>query len=81
MKNGYTLLTEKEEMWARVLVEVLEDHDIPCVLVPVHGAGFALKTGLQDSVRIFVSEDKLSRAQDLAQELFLSEFIADGMSC
>ena len=67
-------------MWARMLVEVLEDHDIPCVLVPVHGAGFALKTGLQDSVRIFVPEDKLSRAQDLVQELFLSEFIADGMS-
>ena len=77
MDNEYKLLTEKEEMWARMLMQVLKDNDIPCTALPVHGDGFVLKTGMQDSLRIFVPADKLSQASDLMQELFSGEPIAE----
>lgn len=77
MNQEYVLLTEKEEMWARMLMDVLKDNSIPCTSVPVHGAGFALKTGMQDSLRIFVPAEKLSQARELLEALFSAE-LAEG---
>ena len=74
MGNGYVLLTEKEEMWARMLLNVLEDHEIPCASLPVYGAGFAMRTGMQDSLQVFVPSEKLAPASELMQELFSAEF-------
>lgn len=70
MPQEYVLLTEKEEMWSRMLMEVLKDNSIPCTSVPVHGVGFALRTGVQDSLRIFVPTENLARARELLEELF-----------
>ena len=77
MNQEYVLLVEKEEMWARMLMEVLKDNGVACTSVPVHGAGFALKTGMQDSLRIFVPAEKLSQARELLEALFSAE-LAEG---
>ena len=77
MDNEYKLLTEKEEMWAQMLMQVLRDNDIPCTALPVHGGGFVLKTGMQDSLRVYVPADKLLQATDLMQELFSGEPIEE----
>ena len=73
MNDGYELLVEKEEMWAQMLMQVLRDNDIPCTALPVHGGGFVLKTGMQDSLRVYVPADKLPQATDLLNELFPGE--------
>ena len=73
MDKDYVLLVEKEEMWARMLMEVLKDNGVACTSVPVHGAGFALKTGMQDSLRIFVPAEKLSQERELLEALFSAE--------
>ena len=39
MSRRYVLLIEKEEMWARMLAEVLTDNDIPCVMRSVMRPG------------------------------------------
>ena len=36
MDNGYELLVEKEEMWAQMLMQVLQDNDIPCTALRSH---------------------------------------------
>lgn len=75
MNKDYVLLAEKEEMWARMLMEVLEDHSIPCVSLPVYGAGFAMKTGTQERLKVFVPSAQLQEAEDLLQVLFSEESI------
>ena len=73
MSDGYELLIEKEEMWARMLGEVLEDNGIPCVLRGVNGVGFSLHTGIQDRVKVFVPKEYIERASKLVKELFSDE--------
>ena len=73
MSDVYELLIEKEEMWARMLGEVLEDNGIPCVLRGVNGVGFSLHTGIQDRVKVYVPKECLERASALAEELFFAE--------
>ena len=73
MDNGYVLLIEKEEMWAKMLIEVLNDNGIPAVSRSVLGAGFVIKTGLPERLKIYVPSDKKERAAELANELFCSE--------
>ena len=77
MNNDYVFLTQKEEMWARMLMEVLEDNHISCAALPLYGAAFALKTGKQDSLRIFVAPDKLQQAQELLDMLFSENSIVE----
>ena len=77
MSSEYVLLTEKEEMWARMLMEVLEDNNIPCIAVPVYGAGFAAKTGQQDVLKIYVPFANLPLASQYLEELFAADFIWD----
>ena len=35
MSNEYVLLVEKEEMWAKMLMQVLRDNEISCTALPV----------------------------------------------
>ena len=77
MGDGYVLLTEKEEMWAKMLMQVLEDNGIPCVALPVYGVGLSLKTGKRERLRIFVTSENLPQARELEQELFSAESIQE----
>lgn len=77
MDHEYVCLTEKEEMWARMLMQVLEDNEIPCSALPVHGAGMVVKTGMQESLRVFVPERCLAEATELLQALFSAELLPD----
>ena len=72
-RDDFQLLTEKEYMCAKMLEEVLKDNDIPCVAVPVLGAGFTLKTGMQERLKIFVPSESKARAEELMKELFPDE--------
>ena len=81
MDNGYVLLTEKEEMWAQMLLHVLEDHGIPCAALPVYGAGFTMRTGMQDSLKVFVPSEKFAQASELLGELFSADLIQEEETC
>lgn len=70
MNNGYELLVEKEAMWAGLLEQVLKDNDIPCVAIPVYGAGLTLKAGMQERSKIYVPAERKPRAEELLHELF-----------
>ncbi|MBR4303696.1 MAG: DUF2007 domain-containing protein [Clostridia bacterium] len=74
MDKGYEFLTEKEYMWAHLLMQVLEDNGIEAVAMGVNGAGMALRTGIQDSQRIFVPAEHLQSAQELLDQLFSGEY-------
>ena len=69
-RDDYRFLTEKESMWAKMLEEVLKDNDIPCVAVPVLGAGFTLKTGMQERLKVYVPSENKARAEELMNQLF-----------
>ena len=75
MNGNYVLLTEKEEMWARMLMQVLEDHQISCTAIPVQGAGFSIRTGTRDSLRVYVPAKNLAQASGLLEELFSADAI------
>ncbi len=73
MSTGYVPLIEKEAMWAEMLIEVLKNNHIPYVSQPVYGAGFTLKTGIQERLSILVPAQYKEKADALVQELFPSE--------
>lgn len=77
MRDGYVLLVEKEEMWAKMLIQVLEDNNIPCTAIPVYGAGFSIKTGTQERLKVYVPADNLPQATELVEELFSAESIQE----
>ena len=70
MDGKFAVLTEKETMWAEMLLEVLGDHEIPYAQLPVLGAAFSMRTGTPERLRIYVPEDRLGQAQELMAELF-----------
>lgn len=73
MDNDFVLLVEKEAMWAEMLQEVLKDNAVPCVAIPVFGAGLTLKTGMQERMRILVPREKKQIAERFLHELFPDE--------
>ena len=77
MKDKYVLLAEKEEMWAKMLMQVLEDNNVPCAAIPVYGAGFSLRTGMQERLGIYVPAENLPQAIELAEELFSEDSILE----
>ena len=77
MKEGYVLLVEKEEMWTKMLMQVLEDNNIPCVAVPVFGAGLSIKAGIQERLKVCIPSEYLPHAEELVEELFSSESIQE----
>lgn len=70
MDMEYVFLTEKEKMWAEMLLEVLKTNGIACVTEPVYGAGLVMKAGVQDYLKIFVPAVQKDKAEELLQELF-----------
>ena len=77
MDHDYVLLVEKEEMWAKMLMEVLEDNGIVCTSLPVMGIGLSMRVGAQDRLKVFVPGDDLQKATELLQELFSSESVIE----
>ena len=77
MGNKYELLTEKEAMWARMLIQVLEDNEIPCTGIPVYGAGLVMRAGVQECLRVYVPADRMAQAKELLDELFSAEAAND----
>lgn len=73
MDEEFAVLTEKETVWAEMLLEVLQDHDIPYAQLPVFGAAFSMRTGTKERLRIYVPKDRLNEAQELMAELFPTE--------
>lgn len=70
MTPAYELLVEKEEMWAKMLIQVLKDNNIPCVSIPVLGAGFVARTGIQERLKVHVPSDRIDEAKEILDELF-----------
>ncbi len=70
MNGEFVLLTEKEAMWAEMLMEVLRDNGVLCTAVPVVGAGFSMRTGTPERLRIYVPANRLDEARELMAELF-----------
>ena len=76
-ETGYRLLVEKEEMWAKMLMEVLEDNGIPCAARPVLGAAVVIFSGARERLRIYVPEDRYDEAEALAEQLFSEDSVAE----
>lgn len=70
MHTDYEFLVEREEMWAKMLMEVLEDNGIPCTALPVYGAGLTIQTGMLEQLRVFVPKKDKAKAEELLQALF-----------
>jgi len=79
-RSPYELLTEKEAMWAEMLIQVLKDNGIACTSVPVYGAGMVLRAGVQERLKIYVPAEYMRRARELLEELFPADEQAQGQS-
>lgn len=73
METDYVLLAEKEEMWAKMLMQVLEDNNISCTALPVYGAGVVMKTGMQERMKVYVPSKSKASAENLMNELFAGD--------
>ncbi len=71
--SDFCFLTEQEDMWARLLIEILTDNGIEFISQPVYGAGMCLRTGKGEHQKIYVPYEKLSKAQELMQEALSNE--------
>ena len=61
---------ETEEMWAKMLMEVLDDNEIPYAAKSVYGAGLVIRAGMQERLEIYVPEEYFEQAKALADALF-----------
>jgi len=71
--SGYVFLAEKDFMWARMLMEVLENNHIPCVSTPDFRQRASAALGMGERQKIYVPAEKLSQASELLDELFSEE--------
>ncbi len=70
MDHDFVPLTLKKEMWARMLMDVLQDHQIPYTAMPTIGAGMTAKAGKQEEYLLYVPRDLKAQAEALVDELF-----------
>lgn len=70
MNSDYIFLTEKEAMWAEMLMEALQKADIPAASVPVYGAGLVMRGGVQERLKIYIPLANKPQAEELLEELF-----------
>ena len=70
MSEQFVLLEAMDEIWAKMLMEVLKDNHIPCTAKPVFGFALTAKTGGSDCWNIFVPSKDVERAKELVDELF-----------
>ena len=75
--DEYALLVEKEESWGQVLVQVLEDNNIPCIALPFYGEDIDIITGTQNKLKVYIPSEKLPHAMALVDELFSTDSILD----
>lgn len=73
MDTNFEFLVEKEEIWAKMLIQVLKDNDIPYADFPVNGAGLVMKTGMQERIKIYVPKEDKAKAEDLLYQLFSND--------
>ena len=70
MHQNYEILIETEEMWAKMLLEVLQEHEIPCAAKSVYGAGLVIRTGLRERLTVYVPAEFYEQAKALSDALF-----------
>lgn len=70
MDEEYELLIEKEEIWANMYVQLLEQNGIKCKVVPVNGIGLSMKTGVQDFFKIYVLSSNKEKAKHIIKKNF-----------
>lgn len=68
--GDYCFVTEKDEMWASMFLEILHDNGVSPIALPVFGAGVVMKGGVKERQRIYVPYEKLNQALDLLRETF-----------
>ncbi len=73
MNTDYDLLVEKEDIWAKMLIQVLKDNAIFCTAVPVYGAGLVMRAGIQERLKIYVANEDMPKAKELLDRLFPEE--------
>lgn len=71
--KDYCFLAEKEEMWAKMLQELLRNNHIPAALLPTLGAVVSLKSGQMVRYQVFVPYASLEQAKALLQMAFGEE--------
>ena len=70
MSEQFVLLEAMDEIWAKMLMEVLKDNHIPCTAKPVFGFALTAKTGGSDLWKIYVPAEDVERGKELVGELF-----------
>ena len=73
MDKSPELLTEQEEITAKILMQVLHNSGVPCMARPVNGAGMVMRGGMQERLRIYVPQEKLQQAKEIAQDFLSGE--------
>ena len=69
--DDFCFLTEKEQLWADMLAEVLEENTIPFLQKGKLGAGLAMKMGpLLEQFRFYVPYAHFDAAAAIVEELF-----------
>lgn len=67
---GFVQLTEKEAIWAEMLMEMLRNNGIPCISSPVYGAGLVVSAGVRERRKVFVPTEHFIMASDLLDAFF-----------
>ncbi len=70
METDYVFLVEKKAMWAKMLIQLLKENQIPYTTLPVYGAGLCMKAGVQERLKIYVPKENAVKAAALCDELF-----------
>lgn len=68
--DDYCFLVEKEEMWARMLVEILEDNGVHPVCKDTSDVVMVMRGGEKSRLGIYVPFRHLELAQELMQAAF-----------
>ena len=73
MNEDFVFLVEKEELWAKRLIEALENNKIPTVYFPVYGKALSLQAWKEEILRIYVPKEFYLQATKINEELFNPE--------
>ncbi len=71
--TNYEFLTEKETMWAEMLMQALKNNGIPYTATPVYGAGLVMKAGMKERMKIYVPGENKVKAEKILEGLFSEE--------
>lgn len=68
--DDYCFVAEKEEMWAKMFMDILGDQGIPYANLPACGTAMTMKAGMIERQRIYVPYEALDQALQLLKESF-----------